>query len=156
MFLYVHVCINFKTIYLKNEKTFLNQIFRESLYIHVLLAQRIKALQLYRSKNAVKLGRRLHKNTQKQSKSTSSFFVHNRTKSKRFAFVSIISESNHNVLFRSISFWIIQKRSILPKTISRPNQIALLHTRIFGQKRKRFACDKNIFGPNQNVLLLFR
>ena len=78
------------------------------------------------------------------------------TKSKRFSFVPIISGPNQNVLFRSISFWIIQKRSFLPKTISRPNQIALLCTKIFRPKWKQFACDKNIFGPNQNVLLLFR
>ncbi len=43
-FLYIHECINFQTKYLKNEKSFFNQIFSESLYIHVLLAQQILAL----------------------------------------------------------------------------------------------------------------
>jgi hypothetical protein len=43
-FLNVHVCINFKTKYLKNKKTFWNQIFSKSLYLHVLLAQQILAL----------------------------------------------------------------------------------------------------------------
>jgi hypothetical protein len=43
-FLYVHVCINFKITYLKNEKSFLSQIFSESLYIHVLLAPRLLAI----------------------------------------------------------------------------------------------------------------
>ncbi len=34
--LYVHVCINFKTLYLKNQKSFLNENFSESFYIHIL------------------------------------------------------------------------------------------------------------------------
>ena len=41
---YVHVCTNFKTLYLKKYASFLNQIFSESFYIHVLLAHRIWAL----------------------------------------------------------------------------------------------------------------
>jgi hypothetical protein len=45
-----------------------------------------------------------------------------RTKSKRFAFVPIISGPNQYVLLRSISFWIKWKCHTLPKTISRPNQ----------------------------------
>jgi len=36
---YVHVCTNFKTLYLKKYASFLNQIFRESFCIHILLAQ---------------------------------------------------------------------------------------------------------------------
>jgi hypothetical protein len=43
-FLDVQVCFHFKTEYLKNERSFFNEIFSESLYIHVLLAQRILAL----------------------------------------------------------------------------------------------------------------
>jgi hypothetical protein len=40
--------------------------------------------------------------------------------------------------------------------IYKPNQIALLCPRIFGPKQKRFACNKNYFGSNQNVLLSFQ
>ncbi len=36
---YVHVCTNFKTLYLKKYAGFLNQIFRESFSIHILLPQ---------------------------------------------------------------------------------------------------------------------
>ncbi len=49
-----------------------------------------------------------------------------RTKSKRFAFVPIISEPNQNLSLRSSSFWTKKKCSTLPKTISRPNQNVLL------------------------------
>ena len=41
---YVHVCINFKTLYLKKYASFLNEIFSESFCIHILLAQWIWAL----------------------------------------------------------------------------------------------------------------
>jgi hypothetical protein len=46
---------------LKTKKDFVTKFFRESLYIHVLLAQQILALLLYRSKIAVKLSRGLRK-----------------------------------------------------------------------------------------------
>ncbi len=41
---YVHVCINFKTLYLKKYASFLNEIFSETFCIHILLAQWIWAL----------------------------------------------------------------------------------------------------------------
>ena len=80
---------------------------------------------------------------QKNSDQTKTFCFRSdlkRTKSKRFAFVPILRGPNQYVLLRSISFWIKRKRPTLPRTFSRPNQIALLRPRIFRPKRKGFAC----------------
>ncbi len=63
-----------------------------------------------------------------------------------FAFVQIISGPNQKLLLWSISFWIKQKRSTLPKTISRPNQIALICPRIFGPLTEMICLWYKFFG----------
>jgi hypothetical protein len=59
---FVHTFMHqLQTKNLTNKRSFLNSNFSESLNIHVLIAQQILDLQLYRSKNKIKLSWRLRK-----------------------------------------------------------------------------------------------
>ncbi len=80
-----------------------------------------------------------------------------RTKSKRFAFVPIISGPNQNVLFRSVSFWITVYRNVLFCPRQFPDQIKLLCSvpEFLGQNRNDLLAIRTKFWTKSKCFAFF-